>query len=74
MQTMSFRAKPTAGLSKRTIVLLALLGIGLAVLLESLSAPLWVYYVAPISMAPILVPELRRHDIDGSRRRGSDRG
>jgi hypothetical protein len=70
---MSFKKTPITGLSRRTIALLALLGIGLGVILESLDAPLWVYYVAPISMAPILVPELRRHDAEGTSRREGDR-
>ena len=64
---------PIVGLSKRTVALLALLSVGLGVILESIGAPLWVYYVAPISMAPILVQELRRHDAEGTRREGDRR-
>jgi hypothetical protein len=73
MQTMSFNTMPTAGLSKRAAVRLAAFGIGLGVILALLDPPLWVCYLAPISMAPILVPELRRHGAQGTRHREGDR-
>jgi len=46
----------------RAVLSAALFGSVLGLLLTALDAPLWVFYVAPISMAPLLVFELRRLD------------
>jgi hypothetical protein len=58
------------GLSKLAIGLACLLGLGLGLLLASLDAPLWGFYVASFALVPLLVYELRRAAAEEDRERG----
>lgn len=73
MQTMSRGKNGSAGLAKSTIVLTCLLGLGLGMLLATVGAPLWLYYVASLSMTPILIHESRRGAADEARLKSHDR-
>lgn len=66
------RTKPV-GLMKSTIVLACLLGFGLGAVLGSLDAELWVYWVAGISMLPILLREFRHDSSERTRLRSRDK-
>lgn len=70
MQTMSRKNTRILGLSKLTIGLACLLGLGLGLLLASLDAPLWAYYVASLALVPLLIYELPRAAAEEDREGG----
>lgn len=59
------------GLSARFFLLMAAIGAMLGVVLVTLGAPGWAFYVAPLVMVPFLVHELRVVDAEESPRRDS---
>lgn len=67
---MSCKNTKFLGLSKLTIVLASLLGLMLGLILAALDAPLWSYYLASISMLPLLLYELPRAAAEEDRKRG----
>jgi hypothetical protein len=72
-QAMRADETPTAASPPSFWLLIAGLGAVLGLILTALDAPLWMFYAAPVAMAPFLVHELRRLDAEEGLRPSPDR-